>query len=146
MLVHNVQLTSATVAEGRQCATIPSAEGLVSCCLPCPATAWVYADGKIALLSPCTGEVLIAYDRLQSPDRCHQLAQRGECRVLCAPSVVIHSPPRTKDSPTLSHHLPRGRFVHYVGMFSHRPPVRNQWLTSIACLYHPSWESAQTVP
>lgn len=30
--------------EGRFCAPVPSAEGMVDCCLPCPITDWVYSD------------------------------------------------------------------------------------------------------
>lgn len=31
--------------QGRLCAPVPSAEGTVDCCLPCPITDWVYSDG-----------------------------------------------------------------------------------------------------
>ena len=30
---------------GRFCAPVPTAEGTVDCCLPCPITDWVYSDG-----------------------------------------------------------------------------------------------------
>lgn len=32
--------------QGRLCAPVPSAEGMVDCCLPCPITDWVYSDGS----------------------------------------------------------------------------------------------------
>lgn len=31
---------------GRFCAPVPSAEGIIQCCLPCPITDWVYSDGE----------------------------------------------------------------------------------------------------
>lgn len=35
-----------TVIEGRFCAQMPSAQGIVDCCLPCPMTDWVYSDSE----------------------------------------------------------------------------------------------------
>ena len=31
---------------GRFCAPVPSVNGTVNCCLPCPITSWVYSDGE----------------------------------------------------------------------------------------------------
>lgn len=41
----NLAKTS-TDLNGRFCAPVPSAEGTVQCCLPCPITDWVYSDGE----------------------------------------------------------------------------------------------------
>ena len=35
-----------TDLDGRFCAPVPTAEGTVECCLPCPITDWVYSDSK----------------------------------------------------------------------------------------------------
>ena len=38
------------VLPGRFCLPTPTVNGTVSCCLPCPATDWVYSDGAILLV------------------------------------------------------------------------------------------------
>jgi len=37
---------TSTVLPGRFCAPVPTAQGTVECCLPCPVTEWVYSDGE----------------------------------------------------------------------------------------------------
>ena len=37
---------TSTDLPGRFCAPVPTAEGTVDCCLPCPITDWVYSDGE----------------------------------------------------------------------------------------------------
>lgn len=36
---------------GRFCAPVPTAQGTVNCCLPCPITDWVYSDGA-SIITP----------------------------------------------------------------------------------------------
>lgn len=41
----NIAKTS-TDLSGRFCTPVPTAQGTVQCCLPCPITDWVYSDGE----------------------------------------------------------------------------------------------------
>lgn len=36
--------------DGRICAPVPSLQGVIECCLPCPIADWVYTDRKLSKL------------------------------------------------------------------------------------------------
>lgn len=67
---HRARTNAYADIKGRFCAPVPSLEGTITCCLPCPITDWVYSDGLshdesyLKILRLTTSQTSIPYPKL----------------------------------------------------------------------------------
>ena len=77
---------------GRFCAPVPSVEGTIQCCLPCPITDWVYSDGESYIRTEARRRNTEHVHRLRCHTESCQLAQCCGHGMLC---VIAHNLPRS---------------------------------------------------
>lgn len=105
------------VQQGRLCATIPSGSGLLTCCLPCPSTDWVYPDSRETRLRDMIEYRLIFENRLQDAYRSGELAQRWQSSMLRFTPLIFRRTPCPKNLSALSYYLLDHWCRHHVGEF-----------------------------
>lgn len=106
------------VAAGRLCSVVPSAEGMIDCCLPCPATDWVYSDSESSAARRNVTISSIAPFRLQYPSGHNRLAQRNRNSMLCLTVAFVPGASGGKKQSALSERWFGGFVVPHSGIRS----------------------------
>lgn len=85
---------------GRFCAPVPTIQGPIDCCLPCPITDWVYSNGTSSAggYNRVVAEMEI---RLRRPTNCCELAKCSWYDMLCQPAHKLPCPACQTDLPAL---------------------------------------------